>query len=86
MFALKGFNRTKTVWDLPKDLRPEEFGLPTKNLLGWSRATILSLEQRIVLEGAGVTEDDLGVTNQQFQLNKGSFEIVALPMPSRDYS
>lgn len=70
------FTPTK-VWDVPEDLRPEECGLHTKNLIGWSRATILSLEQRIVLEGAGVTEENLGVMNQQFQLNKGLFENVA---------
>jgi hypothetical protein len=64
------------VWDLPEELRSveEDCGLPTKNLLGWNLATTLSSEQRMGLEGAGVSADDLEMTNQQFQLDKGLFE------------
>jgi hypothetical protein len=65
-------------WNLPEDISPDEedCGLPTKNLLGWSRAMALSTEQRQTL-GAGVNEDDFGVTNVQFQMNKALFERVA---------
>lgn len=66
-------------WNLPAALAPTEdaAGLPTKNLLGWSRSTTLTTEQRQTLEGAGMDQADFGATNAKFQLNKPLFEKVA---------
>jgi hypothetical protein len=66
-------------WNLPQDLIPaeEDAGLPTKNLLGWSSATTLTTEQRVLLEGANVREDDFGATNPRFMMNKPLFESIA---------
>ncbi|UXD80020.1 hypothetical protein [Myrmica rubra virus 5] len=66
-------------WNLSYELIPEEekAGFPTKNLLGWSRSTTLTTEQRETLQGAGVDQANFGATNVQFQLNKPLFERVA---------
>lgn len=52
---------TPQEWDLPDAIRPEEIldadgqpGLPTQNLLGWSRATTMRPETIAVLESVGV--------------------------------
>lgn len=67
-------------WDLPPDdLRPKEHGsgLPTANLLAWGSATTLTAEQLSSLEGAGITEDDFSIDNNQFQMSRPHFELIA---------
>nr|XP_033341066.1 uncharacterized protein LOC117229026 [Megalopta genalis] len=50
-------------------------GLPTANLLGWSRATTLSSDQRTHIEDAGITVDDFGGEGR-FLLNRVLIEKV----------
>jgi hypothetical protein len=72
------FHDIPPEWDLPEELCPQEdnWGLPTKNPSGCSRETVLSTEQRVVLEGTGVVEGNFGAFYQQFQQNKPLLERI----------
>lgn len=54
-----------TDWNLPDALRPilPIAGAPTVQLLGWRASEVLTDTQRGILRSAGITADDLGVSN-----------------------
>ena len=72
-------NEANRNWNLSEAMRPQEVtaGLPTKNCLGWSQATILTPEQQRLLESAGVDIQGLHPTVTNFQLNRPLFEKVS---------
>lgn len=69
-------------WNLSEDLRPleETAGLPTRNLLGWARATTLTKDQVVFLESADIMEDQFASKFEQFQYNVNLFEKVSFAL------
>lgn len=66
-------------WNIPAAIRPAEegCGTPTKNLLGWDRATNLTTEQRQVMETCGITAQDFPVDRPMFQSNRALFTLIS---------
>ncbi|KDQ71529.1 hypothetical protein L798_10900 [Zootermopsis nevadensis] len=67
------------TWDVDEDLRPDEGGrgLTTANLLGWTRSTTMTTEQLSAVQGVGITPEEFPVDNNQFQMCRPLFELIA---------
>ncbi|CAG4980476.1 unnamed protein product [Parnassius apollo] len=69
-------------WNLPEGLRSAEAdaGNPTRNCLGWARASTLTNDQVAFLESANIMEDAFPVKFAQFQYNTDLFEKISLAL------
>ncbi|KAK9871896.1 hypothetical protein WA026_015145 [Henosepilachna vigintioctopunctata] len=66
-------------WDLPQAVRPAgvKFGLPTYNLLGYSRAVQLTDDQRLALEAAGILNHEAVVNIAHLPINQTILQFIA---------
>lgn len=69
-------------WNLPTNLRPAETnaGSPTRNCLGWARASTLTSDQLAFLESANIMEDSFPTKFPRFQYNVDLFEKISLAL------